>query len=117
MATPTDKSAEGVAEATGKATGAATASSTAPKVEAKSTPAPIVDKAPAPVAGLALVKNILVLRFSMSADRVVLNTSLPEAMYPFTDKLTLEFSAARGTGVEYCEKHFPGVPVELKEYE
>src|SRR5689334_3843870 len=103
MVTPTDKTAETKTEP--------------PKVDPEKHI--ITVKVPAPgalnMAEIAPIERIEVLRFEHSGDRVVIHTKLPGAAYPFTDNLTLEFIASRGTGVEYCQNHFPSAAIELRE--
>ena len=39
-------------------------------------------------------------------DHVLIETTMPEACFPYTDPLTLSFDAASGTGQDYVRKHF-----------
>lgn len=49
-------------------------------------------------------------------DTVMVEMDAPSPVWPFDEQnLTLKFEAAKGTGVEYCAKHFPSVPVTVIE--
>ena len=44
---------------------------------------------------------------TLGTDKVFLKVEdFPSAAWPFEDVLSLEFEAAKGSGVEYCRKHF-----------
>lgn len=47
-------------------------------------------------------------------DTLYLTTNLPEATWPFSAKpAIIQMEIARGKAEEYCEKNFPGVPLEI----
>jgi hypothetical protein len=46
-------------------------------------------------------------------DFVYLRTDLPPTVWPWNEPATLRLEAARGTGLDYCKKNFPGIPVEV----
>ena len=59
------------------------------------------------------IQKIVIVQ-NTGVDKVILYTDLPEATYPFRDTgHSLEMSVAQGKGKEYCEKHFPGVPIDV----
>jgi len=51
-----------------------------------------------------------IVRLHHGCDHVNLETDLPDAVYPFTENLTLHFQAARETGEMYMCQHLPAVP-------
>lgn len=59
------------------------------------------------------ITRAVVIKTPGSADQIILYTDLPEATYPYTQRLDLTARAAKGTGVAYLEKHFFGVPIEV----
>ena len=46
-------------------------------------------------------------------DNVSLTTDLPEATWPFEDKLCLNFVVRAGDAEKYLGEHFPDVPIEV----
>lgn len=42
-----------------------------------------------------------------SADKIILDTDLPEGTYPYTGKMSLLFDVAKGNGEDYLSRHFP----------
>lgn len=48
------------------------------------------------------------------SDRVSLETDLPEATYPYKESLFLSFHAAADSGEKYCKKHFPNIPIVVR---
>lgn len=62
---------------------------------------------------IEIVKITIVL-FKHAADLVLLKTNLPSATPGITDQsVSLQFAAAKDTGVAYAAANFPGVPVEI----
>jgi len=59
------------------------------------------------------VNKITVVRDQSGPDHVYLNTTLPSGTWPFNRVQDLEITVAHQLGMEYCKKHFPGIPVEL----
>ena len=59
------------------------------------------------------VVSVTVLRRSSFSDLIMLHTDLPPSYYPFTDSPIVSFDAAKGEGVGYCTRLFPGVPLEV----
>lgn len=55
--------------------------------------------------------SIAIISDPYGPDLVSLETELPEAIFPFTGRQSLDFRAAKGKGLEYVTEHFPGVPV------
>lgn len=45
------------------------------------------------------------------ADLVLLQTTLPSAVWPYEGSQSLSFQCAHGSGETYCAWHFPGIPV------
>jgi hypothetical protein len=45
-------------------------------------------------------------------DKLILHVGLPEGCYPFKGDASVTMEVAQGNGWSYCQKHFPGVPVE-----
>lgn len=59
---------------------------------------------------LEITKAILVT--GHGADRVSLETNLPQGVFPYDEEnLSLSFMVTRGKGLEYLEKHFSNLPV------
>lgn len=56
--------------------------------------------------------SITIIRLVNGPDRVSIKTDLPAAAYPYTDKLELSFSVAKGNAVEYCAQNLPDVPIK-----
>lgn len=56
--------------------------------------------------------SITILRRSHGGDIVFIDTDLPDAAHPFSERLMLQFKAARGTAEMYCAEHFPDVPIK-----
>lgn len=46
------------------------------------------------------------------SDRVFLQVDLPDACYPYQERLSLGFNCARGSALDYVRTHFPDVPIE-----
>lgn len=61
--------------------------------------------------------SITIVQMRNSADRVYIETDLPEATYPYTGHLDIEFTVARGKGAEYCVKHFSDIPIKAHVHE
>ena len=59
--------------------------------------------------------NRIVIIQGMGTDRVMLETDLPEACWPYDNKLSITFNAAQDTGPEYIALHFPNIPIEVVE--
>lgn len=49
----------------------------------------------------------------VGADILLLTSDLPQSVYPYTGKFSVKGEAAKGTGLAYVRKHFPGVPVRV----
>lgn len=64
--------------------------------------------------GTLLVSEATVIR-AHGPDKVILETDLPDGMYPYTGKMSVKFSVSRGTGEQYVRKHFNDLPVRLIE--
>jgi len=50
-----------------------------------------------------------------SADKLYLQTDLPLRTWPYKGNASLSMEVTIGTGVQYTNEHFPGVPVEVIE--
>ena len=59
------------------------------------------------------IRKIVIIREYHGPDRCHIVTGMPSAIVGNLDVLTLDFIAARDTGISYVEKNFPGVPVEV----
>jgi hypothetical protein len=59
------------------------------------------------------ITRAVVIKAPGRADQIILYTDLPEATYPYTQRLDLTARAAAGTGTAYLMDHFPGVPIEV----
>lgn len=58
------------------------------------------------------ITQIEILRMG-GADRIFLQTELPEGCYPFKGIAHLRLDVASGNAEEYCKKNFPNVVVML----
>lgn len=47
------------------------------------------------------------------ADKVYMETDLPEACWPYDGTLSIRFDVAEGRGEEYIKTHFPQIPVHI----
>lgn len=60
------------------------------------------------------VTSITVIKSRHSMDRVILKTDLPSPVPHVTsDQNSLLFMAEHGKGVEYVQRHFPGISVRI----
>ena len=59
------------------------------------------------------INKIIIVRMRHTTDKLYLNTSLPESVFPFTGTMDLNFNCAKGTAEKYCADHFPGIPVSI----
>jgi hypothetical protein len=59
------------------------------------------------------ITSIKVLTSDHGPDYCYLHTSLPNPCWPYEGNLAISFPAAAGTGVDYCAKHFPNIPIEI----
>lgn len=50
------------------------------------------------------IKKVLVLTGKVHADEIFVVVDEPEPIWPYDGRLTLEFKAAQGTGLNYCIK-------------
>lgn len=75
--------------------------------------AAVITENPAPIY-LPIIRATVV-RLKHGCDYVTLATPLPDSVFPFKEELGVRFQAARDTGLDYVEKNFPGIPVELVE--
>lgn len=48
-----------------------------------------------------------------STDKLVIQTSLPCATWPYEGFASLSMEIAHGQGIEYCLKHFPNFTPEI----
>ena len=55
--------------------------------------------------------DITILTGGTHPDKIVIHSNLPSAIYPFDGKESLVITCAYQKGAEYCEKHFPNIPV------
>jgi hypothetical protein len=55
------------------------------------------------------IVKITVITALGGTDTVLLETKLPQAVWPFEGTATLKLDAARNTGEKYCKEHFPKV--------
>jgi hypothetical protein len=62
------------------------------------------------------ILSIHILRLPNGHDRVILNTDLPGAAYPYNEPLSIDFKVSRGGGPLYVAQHFPGIPVTETDY-
>ena len=46
-------------------------------------------------------------------DMILLETTMPGTI-PGNEYLVISFDATKGTGKEYCKKHFPGIEIKEK---
>jgi len=58
------------------------------------------------------VTQIVILTGS-GTDKILLHTTLPEGVYPYTGNGYMTIDAARGTGYAYAKKHFPGIEPDV----
>lgn len=56
--------------------------------------------------------SITIVQMRHATDKVYITTDLPDGTHPYTGTLDLTFNVAKGTAKEYCEKHFPNVPIK-----
>ena len=47
------------------------------------------------------------------SDEILLDVDLPLAVHPFAGTTTLKMLAAQGTGMDYVERNFRGVPISF----
>ena len=66
------------------------------------------------------VESIVVYRYQgISPDELFLKTNLPSIWHiPNGDdfKLIISFYAPHGSSEAYCEKHFPNIPYEVRQF-
>lgn len=58
------------------------------------------------------ILSITILRMRQGADEVMLETDLPEAVFPYAGTVDVKFNTARGNAEAYCKLHFPDVPIK-----
>ncbi len=46
-------------------------------------------------------------------DAVLIDTTLPQGVWPFNGTATVKLDVARNQGEEYVKKNFPGVPYRV----
>lgn len=49
---------------------------------------------------------------SNGTDKIILQTNLPEATWPYTGNLSIDFNAAQNKGVSFVKEHF-GIDAEV----
>ncbi len=61
------------------------------------------------------INSAKVVRLRHGADKIYLNTNLPEGTWPFVAEETADvvLTVARGDSEEYLKRHFAGIPVEV----
>jgi hypothetical protein len=62
------------------------------------------------------IKKIVIIRNGKSVDHVMIETDKPEAVFPFSGTLSLNFTVANGMGEEYVKTNFPNVEYIVKEF-
>mgnify|MGYP001764764915 CR=1 FL=1 len=58
------------------------------------------------------IKTIIVVTGS-GADNVLLDTTLPNGVWPFTGNASMTLRVARNYGEQYVKDNFPGVPYRV----
>jgi hypothetical protein len=61
------------------------------------------------------IVSIIVVRSTSGADHIGLETDIPDPMSP-DETLVFTAIAPRHTGIAFCQKHFPGIPVTERDY-
>ena len=59
------------------------------------------------------VKTITIVKSPTGADKVYLETDLPESSFPWKGNLSVRFEVSKGSGEKYVGTHFPDVPVKV----
>lgn len=59
------------------------------------------------------ITKITVVKGTLKTDLIYLHTDMPGGCYPYDQLQAFTGYAKCGSGVEYCEKHFPGVKIEI----
>lgn len=59
------------------------------------------------------IVKISIVIMNEGVAHVTLYTTLPESCWPYEGDLGLQFKVPRNQALEYVEKHFPGVPVDV----
>jgi len=59
------------------------------------------------------ITNIVIMRKSRGDDTLMLQTELPEGVYPFEGKAVITMNVLHDRGKDYCDVHFPNIPVEF----
>lgn len=57
------------------------------------------------------VWSITLVHSENASDLIMLDIDLPAAQWPFLGTLTVSFHAAKDTGRQYIETHFPSIAV------
>lgn len=61
------------------------------------------------------IKSITILT-GRGSDEIGLETDLPNEVSPCQGNACLTVHVSRGTGKDYCEQNFPGIPVKVIEW-
>ena len=61
---------------------------------------------------LKILKATVIQR-RLGTDIVYLDTNLPDCIVPPDGNLDLMFHCAKGAGVEYVKKYFPGIEIKI----
>lgn len=60
------------------------------------------------------IKSIVILRGKYGPDKLMFETDIQSAQWPFTGTQPIYTDVASGHGEAFCEKNFAGIPVKLK---
>ena len=58
------------------------------------------------------IKKIVLVKHG-GPDRLMIETTMPPAVYPYDHNATLILEVAKGSGESYCRDNFSGVAVEV----
>lgn len=59
--------------------------------------------------------DIVILRGQYGPDKLLFQTEIPSAQWPFKGTQDLYTDVATGQGEMFCKENFPGVPFKVKE--
>jgi len=60
------------------------------------------------------IKDIVILRGSYGPDKLIFQTEIPSAQWPFKGTHDLYTDVASGQGEMFCKENFPGVSFKVK---
>jgi len=64
---------------------------------------------------LIKVTKICLIKSAEAPDELLIQTDLPNGMYPFKGNASITLKVAKGMGEEYCDKNFERVEIEIVE--